>query len=334
MDFGFAFRRYSLDFRHPVRTSQGAWPVREGVFVRVERPDGTLGFGEAAPVPAFGRETVDETEAGCRSLGDRLGEGALAGLPPNLRALRNALVCAMGGNSGPPSHRSLGMAALLPAGRDALVAAPRRAEEGFRDFKWKVGVGPADDERSILDDLLGGLPPGCRIRLDANGAWDRRTAGKWLGFASERPVEFVEEPLALDSKGVEDGLLGLSADYPVPIALDESIADEAAIGRWLDLGWKGYFIIKPSLMGDVHGVLGKLEAAHARIVFSSALETAIGAQAALRLAFAWRGTVSALGFGVWPLFSDPRFDGPAAVPFIRIEDVDRINPEEIWNAAS
>jgi O-succinylbenzoate synthase len=142
MDFGFAFRRYSLDFRHPVRTSQGAWPVREGVFVRVERPDGTLGFGEAAPVPAFGRETVDETEAGCRSLGDRLGEGALAGLPPNLRALRNALVCAMGGNSGPPSHRSLGMAALLPAGRDG--ARCRRAPQGrmpdFGYFKWKVGV--------------------------------------------------------------------------------------------------------------------------------------------------------------------------------------------------
>jgi O-succinylbenzoate synthase len=44
--------------------------------------------------------------------------------------------------------------------------------------------------------------------------------------------------------------------------------------------------------------------------------------------------MAALGFGVWPLFSDPTFDGPAAAPFIRVEDVDRIDPEALWNAAS
>ena len=71
-----------------------------------------------------------------------------------------------------------------------------------------------------------------------------------------------------------------------------------------------------------------------RVVFSSALETGIGAQAALRLAFAWPGKAISLGFGVWPLFSDPRFDGPSAVPFLRVEDINRINPEVLWNAAS
>ena len=71
-----------------------------------------------------------------------------------------------------------------------------------------------------------------------------------------------------------------------------------------------------------------------RVVFSSSLETAIGAQAALREAFAWPGDTPALGFGVWPLFADAAFDGPVAVPFLRLEDVERINPEAAWNAAS
>ena len=69
-------------------------------------------------------------------------------------------------------------------------------------------------------------------------------------------------------------------------------------------------------------------------MFSSALETAVGAQAALRLAFAWPGKALALGFGVYPLFADARFNGPAAVPFLRVEDVNRIRPEDLWNAAS
>ncbi len=334
LDFSLDFRRYSLPFRQPVRTSRGAWPVREGLLVRVARPDGSAGFGEAAPVPSFGRETVDEAEAFCRSLGNGVAGDLLSRVPGSLPTLRNALDCAMGGAPGAARHKSLGVAALLPSGRDAIADAPPKADAGFRVFKWKVGVGSPEDERAILDDLLGALPGGSRIRLDANGAWDRRAADKWLAFASERPVEFVEQPVAPDSKGAEDTLLGLAADHPVPIALDESLADGGDIARWLGLGWKGFFIVKPSLVGDVRGALVDLAGAHARVVFSSALETALGAQAGLRLAFAWPGKMSALGYGVWPLFADPRFDGPGAAPFIRAEDVERISPEAIWNAAA
>lgn len=332
MDFQLAFRRYSLEFRHPVRTSKGSWDRREGILIRVERPDGTVGFGEAAPVPSFGRETADEVEAACRNLGDKVGEDTPGMLSPGLGTLRNALAGALAAGAGAPAHRSLSVAALLPPGKAALVEGPAKAEAGFRAFKWKVGVGSPSDEMAILDDLLGALPGGSRMRLDANGAWDARTAGKWLGYASDRPIEFVEQPLAVDSRNFEDSLCGLAADFPVPIALDESIGSNEDLGHWLGLGWKGFFVVKPSLLGDARRALASLEAANASVVFSSALETAVGAQAALRLAFAWRGKPVALGFGVWPLFSDSTFDGPSASPFMRIEDVERINPESLWNA--
>jgi O-succinylbenzoate synthase len=333
MDFRFAFRRYSLAFRKPVRTSAGTWAERDGVYVRLERPGGTMGYGEAAPVPLFGGESTEEIETACRSMGDKVNAEAVAQVPANLGTLRFALGSALGRAPQAPSHGSLGVAALLPAGRAALEDAPPKAEAGFRVFKWKVGVGAADDEMAILDDLLGRLPGGSTVRLDANGAWDRRMAGKWMAHSSDRPIEFVEQPLARDSRGIEDSLFGLAADYPVPIALDESVAGEGDVERWLELGWQGYFIIKPSLMGNAEGTLARLSAAHAKVVFSSALETGIGAQASLRLAFAWPGKLPALGFGVWPLFGDPAFDGPAAAPFIRAEDVDRISPEALWNAA-
>ena len=332
MEYSFAHRRYSLPFRMPVRTAAGDWESREGLYIRAVRPDGSAGYGEAAPIPGAGTESADDGDAFCRTLGDRVDGQVFARVPANLCSLRNALSCAMGNAAGPPRHRSLGVAALLPAGRAALVQAPQRAEAGFRVFKWKVGVGHADDELAMLDDLIGGLPGGSRIRLDANGAWNLRTAERWLSCSADRPVEFVEQPVAPGSRGASDHLLGLSADYPVPIALDESIRGDADVGRWLDAGWPGYFVIKPAQLGDVQGVLGRLAKARARVVFSSSLETGMGAQAALRAAFAWPGPTSALGFGVWPLFQDPAFDGPASGPFIRIEDVDRIDPEALWNA--
>jgi len=100
------------------------------------------------------------------------------------------------------------------------------------------------------------------------------------------------------------------------------------------LGWRGVFVVKPSVLGDVKATLARLGKAKATVVFSSALETRLGARSALRAAFGWIGEPRALGFGVWPLFADGRFDGPYSGPFLHFEDVERINLEAVWNALS
>jgi len=238
------------------------------------------------------------------------------------------------GNSAGSRCVSLPVAALLPAGREALAAVAAKAEIGFRVFKWKVGVGDNDEELGLLDDLLARLPGGARLRLDANGAWDRRRAERWLERCAERPIEFVEQPVAPTARGADDLLLGLAGDFPTPLALDESLVHDGDVERWLAAGWPGVFVVKPALLGDPVAVCVRLAQAKARVVFSSTLETAVGAQAALRLAFAWPGERRALGFGVYPLFADARFDGPPAAPFVGVEDVARLNPEAVWNALS
>jgi O-succinylbenzoate synthase len=334
MDFGLAYRRYSLPFRGTVRTAHGPWSRREGLLVRIEGSDGRVGWGEAAPVAGFGTETVDEEEAFCRGLMGRLGPEAMAAVPERLGALRFAFSSALADPPVPLAGRSLGVAALLPAGRQALLEAPPKAEAGFRVFKWKVGVGRAEEELPLFDDLVAALPGGSRLRLDANGSWDRRTSERWLARAAESPVEHVEQPVSPGSRRADDLLLGLAADFPTPIALDESVAGHRDIERWLGLGWRGIFVVKPSLLGDPAGALARLASARARVVFSSALETAMGARNALRVAFSWTGEARALGFGVWPLFADSAFDGPAAAPFLSLEDVERIRPEDLWNALS
>lgn len=364
MSYRLHYRRYRLPLRLPVRTAHEVWTERVGLIVRLEDDRGAVGFGEVAPIPAFGTETVAEAEQACGELGDRPTAAQLAAVPVRLGCLRHALTMAAGvvpdpaepeeggspavgtaGGSqsvdaeGAPAYRAV--AALLPAGRAALESVKVRAEAGFRVFKWKVGVGDSRDELALLDDLCAAIPAGARLRLDANGAWDRRRAEQWLERAADRPIEFVEQPHFVpvsagesERRRADDLLLGLAHDFPTPIALDESVISEGDVARWLGQGWPGWYVVKPTLLGDAAGALAQLARAQATVVFSSALETAIGAQDALRRAFAWPGPAKALGFGVWPLFADGRFDGPAAAPFIRAADLERTDSEQLWNALS
>ena len=344
-----AYRRYSQPFRIPVRTAHGVWAEREGVIVRLNNDEGRVGWGEAAPIPWFGTETLDEIESVLVALGEWVTDEQLAAVPEKLGCLRFALAWALadvGADEGQEARGAgaeyLPVAALLPAGRAVLAAIPAKAELGFRTFKWKVGVGDLADEVALLDDVLAALPSGSKLRLDANGAWDARQAGRWLERAAERPIEFIEQPCFTEaSQGVsqvrrtEDVLRGLAEDYPTPLALDESLVGAHDIERWLAAGWRGVFVVKPALLGDPTPVMARLAAAKADVVFSSALETAVGARGALQTAFSWPvEKPRALGFGVWPLFKDERLNGPFNAPFFRAEDVARLNPEAVWTALS
>ncbi|PTY04732.1 o-succinylbenzoate synthase [Opitutaceae bacterium EW11] len=335
MSLHFAYRRYTVPFRIPVRTAHGLWTHREGVLVKLTDAKGRSGIGEAAPIPWFGTETADEIESACRSIGDSVQKHTA--LPVRLGCLTHAWKSALRALATEPTtsrHAYLPVVALLPAGRAALERIKGLAEAGFRTFKWKVGVGDPSDERALLDDLLAALPNGAKLRLDANGAWVRREAERWLAYCADRPIEFVEQPVSPDAPAVEDSLLGLAGDFPTRIALDESVATLAQLERWLAAGWPGVFVIKPSLIGDVDLAFEKLAKAKSPVVVSSAMETAIGAYAALRLALAFPGELLALGFGVYPLFVDNRLDGPAVAPFVRREDLERFDPEAVWNVLS
>jgi len=342
--YRFEFRRYALPFRAAVRTGHGLWATREGVVVKLSDESGAAGYGEAAPIAWFGTETVEEIEAVCREVRVEVDDERLEAVPETVGLLRGAVGAARAmvrvrsaarGDEGKRAKDYLPVAALLPAGRAVLEAVIPKAEMGFRTFKWKVGVGDIGDELSLLDDLIGKLPTGSKLRLDANGAWDRRKAERWLERCADRPVEFVEQPVDAAARGADDLLLGLAGDFPTAVALDESVTGVKEIERWIGAGWPGVFVIKPSLLGgDAEVALEMLKVAKAKVVFSSALETGIGAREALRTAFEFGGETRAVGFGVWPLFEDERFDGPHLAPFVRWEDVERMNPEAVWNALS
>ena len=284
-----------------------------------------------------------DDEAGLAGLGGAVDGGFLDRVDERLGCLRFALACALGLEAGrAPAVPRLPVAALLPAGKGACAAADQALEMGYVALKWKVGVFADADERVILDDLLARLPGHARLRLDANGAWTVRRAMKWLACCAERPIEFVEQPCCAEAstdaagqRRAEDALLGLSADYPTPIALDESVTGLPSLRAWLARGWRGVVVVKPALAGDPASLLALLEKSQADVVFSSAFETGVGRQAALRMAFAHKGPKPrALGFGVGPLFADERFEAPTIGAFLRAGEIGQVKAETLWNALS
>ncbi len=390
MRYLFSFREYRLRLRTPLRTAHGTWREREGLLVRLEDEAGRGGFGEIAPVPWFGTETMSGAGEICRGLGDQIGPEELARVPERFGCVRFALSCALrpgpepasaeppaGTGAKPCSDRDmvlhapdeargmsaggarqpvaarlriaarlpvaarepiatresiatrLPVAAVLPAGRAALRELPDRLEAGFLAFKWKVGVERPADELGVLDDLLGAMPAGAKLRLDANGAWDRRTAVKWLKRCAERPVEFIEQPVA---PADEDTLLGLARDYPVTLALDESVVRLAEARRWQGLGWPGVFVIKPALCGPLVEIEAWAHETKADVVLSSAVETAVGRAAILPWARRSGVTKRALGFGVGEVFADGRWNGPALGALADAGVAQSVNLEELWTA--
>jgi O-succinylbenzoate synthase len=315
--------------RVPLRTAYGWWAEREGLIVRLEDEAGVAGFGEIAPIPWFGTETMVEAEEVLHQFGNMVPDELLDRIPERFGCVRFALAQARSVSSTTTSTSRLPVAALLPAGRDVLRVLPEKLEAGFLAFKWKVGVGEVDDELGILDDLLAQIPAHTKLRLDANGAWDRRAAARWLTRCADRPIEFVEQPV---SPAEEDTLLRLATDYPVKLALDESVVHLNDAARWHGLGWPGVFVIKPALAGPLNEVIDWILKTKADVVFSSAIESTLARSAILSAALDQPLSRRALGFGVGGIFGDRRWDGPFIGPLVDAGCVAQNVGEELWNA--
>jgi O-succinylbenzoate synthase len=161
---------------------------------------------------------------------------------------------------------------LLPAGvamRDALDRLLSSVDFNLPfALKWKVAACDPDEELGLLQGLLDKLPSTARLRLDANGGWDRLQAWRWVEhLRGDQRLEWFEQPLAADDW---EGLEAISA--VVPVALDESLQ---AHPTWRDQ-WEGWQVRRPLLEGDPRPLLRDLVRGKPRLMLSTTFETGIG----------------------------------------------------------
>jgi O-succinylbenzoate synthase len=289
------WRPFRLPLARPLVTAQGALTEKRGWLLRLETGVGLsapagLGWGEAAPLcftPATAQERHRQLAAAIESLGGALPrqalESALPSLPPELAfalglalAEADGLVGAAAGGwlAAPPS------AVLLPAGEAAVAALAAALDRSAAPLdrpvtppftcKWKVAAAGDEAERELLEQVLAYLPAGSRLRLDANGGWDRATAWQWAERLADDPrLEWLEQPLApADLPGLQE------LAQRVPVALDESLQHDPALRRH----WPGWQVRRPAVEGDPRPLLAALQqggGGASAVVLSTAFETGI-----------------------------------------------------------
>jgi O-succinylbenzoate synthase len=324
------FRRYQRPFDPPLRTAAGRWEARTGFLLRVTDTAGRQGFGEAAPLPAFGTESSDEAEACLRRWRAAPARASVPGPEAGLPCCAFALSAALRAATPPPGPgRDYEVAGLLPAGEGASARLGELAGRGFRTFKWKMGILRPREEQDLFERLESALPAGGRLRLDFNGGLGADGLRSWLRFLEGRreTVEFIEQPLP---SGREDEAAAAARSAPVPLALDESVHRPGGL-RWLAPGaWPGPLVLKPALLGDAGTLAGLLGERGEPVVFSSAFETDVGQRAVLALAEECDLATRALGFNTSAYFND-RLNRLPAGPILPAGALRSCAPVDLWN---
>ncbi len=279
MNCRFEYKAYVRTFRRPLVTAHGPWRRRRGIIIRLEDGDGRFGFGEIAPMPQFGTESLRASLQWCENMSPVL--DADRPVPETLPCCQVAVRAALDQMLGEVSRHTFPVASLISGQADL----EKKQDLGFHTFKVKVGVFDREREFDWIDRLAGALRDSHHLRLDANGGLDAGGLAEWLDFLEGKPVDFFEQPLP---KGRETGILEASRGYGTPIALDESVARSKDLQLWAD--WPGPLVIKPSILGHLKGAVPPAA------VGSSVFETSFGYEAALQFLARHQTSEKPIGF--------------------------------------
>lgn len=289
------YQPYTIPFRFPLQTAHGLWTVREGVIVTLQDETGQKSQGEIAPVPWFGSETLAEAIALLQTLPPQLTPEAIASIPDPYPATQFALESAwLALQTHPPiiPLHPAQVAHLLPTGPAALTTPIPPLTQ---TVKWKIGVASLAEEIHWFQQLCPQLPPGVQIRLDANGALTPDDLAHWLEIAQTiGQVELIEQPFKPDCI---EALLTWQGRSPLPLALDESVAQIAQLEQWQAWGWQGVYVVKGAIAGYPSRLRQICQGQNLDIIYSSVFETAVGRQNGLQLAQDIHNGDRALGFG-------------------------------------
>lgn len=267
----------------PFGIAGGAQDMARNLLVAVELADGTRGYGEAAPFPAFNGETQETARAAILAAQPMI-EGAdvrewrrialalptIPGMTGSARcAIETALLDALTRRARLPLWSFFGGAATtletdVTITTGSVAAAARAAREivarGVTTIKIKIGAGDPDTTtiRTMEHDLarvvaVRDVAPEARLILDGNCGYTADDALRLLDMLNVHGIvpALFEQPVAKDD---EAGLRHLTAARRVPIAADESAASAADVARLAQTGAVDVINIKLMKCGIVEAL--------------------------------------------------------------------------------
>jgi O-succinylbenzoate synthase len=199
---------------------------REGILLRQGNR-----WGDAAPLPGWSRETLEEVKASLRGSEDFV--------PASLRCAREALV-----GDWVPLRKEVPLNALLDGSAGQILAGAVRAyREGCRCLKIKTSRLDSLHLEDLVGDITRETEGLCKLRLDPNRSWNFEETLRIAESLRDFPIEYLEEPLAETHR-----LSELIARSACPIALDETLREisPADLAKYQGAA---ALVLKPTLMG-------------------------------------------------------------------------------------
>lgn len=243
-----------LAMSEPFEIALGTQERARNVLVRVEIEDGTVGWGEGAPIPPVTGETQDTALASARAAAEllqgesvtdyrRLVDTVRSTMPTMASAsfaVETALLdayCRGRGLplaelfGGPPKPVTTDLTIPIVPAEAAREAATRAVEGGFEQLKVKTGGPIIDDVERVT--AVADAAPEAEIKVDANQGWTVAESVEFARAVRNRGVDLalIEQPVRADDV---TGLARVRDAVSVPIAADETVftpADALAVVR-------------------------------------------------------------------------------------------------------
>lgn len=312
-----SYTRRELHFRHPARTSRGAYLTRIVYYIKAT-DSFRSGVGECAPLPGLSIDDRPDFEQQLQRVCHEINMGMtpdLSELPSIRFGLESALADLRGGGrhilfDTPFSRGEQGICinglVWIDTPEAMLEAARAKVEAGFECVKIKIGANPFDMELEAIR-IFRETCPQVELRLDANGAWHSvDVALDALERLAPFGIHSLEQPLPAGHP-VESARV--CAASPIPVALDEELIrltgrDERR--RMLEIVKPAYIILKPTLCGGMAGCgewMRLADEAGIGYWLTSALESDVGLNAIAQYA-AQLGLQMPQGLGTGMLFTD------------------------------
>lgn len=308
--------RYRLPLVGPLPLAGGVIHEREGLLVRLDSDSGAWGWGDAAPLPGFSRESIDEAAAEAAAWAGRLrgarfepgGDGfeswpewKSAAMAPSVRfgletALSRLAQRMEDGSAGELAgfEGAVPVNGLLAGSREQVLAdAARLRDGGCRAVKLKVGSRPVAEDVELTRAVRDVIGDRVALRLDANRSWSLEEAMAFGLETGGAGIEYMEEPLREPSR-----LREFFDATGIPVALDESLLEL----RPDDLEGRrevGAVVLKPTLLGGITSAkqwVARAAALDIRPVVSSCFESGVGLLALAE--FAWASTGDSVPAGL------------------------------------
>jgi o-succinylbenzoate synthase len=323
-------RSFRLRLRAELVTARGPIRERQGVLLALESDSGLTAYGEATPIGGFGLESFEESERALEGLargllgrdpsdGPSLLEEARARAPraPVARAALDAalhdlqaraegwsLAALLSGGAARLERGTVPVNALISGCDPAEVEARARAAalEGYGTLKLKLGARSLAEDELRVAALRRGAGAEPKLRLDAGGAWDEKTAGEVLARLARFEIEFVEQPVAAADVS---GLARLRASSPIALAADEAAVSESDAARVIESHAADVIIVKPSAAGGLQPaarIAARARHAGLGVVVTSLLDSAVAVAAALHFSASLEGELPACGLATGSLF--------------------------------